>query len=169
MNNIKTGEGEERFMELVLQAIETHPLGNDFNNLFIGYECTSFEGLKNLFNAATLRAAKRISARSKDRVSRTPDKWRKTPFVPCSFHSHNGQRCSHRTISVVNLKTSPVQPLIRPIKSHPENKSASMQVAATVTTIVTWNTWSKLHFKESKKWLQTSNETTRMHQTLPLQ
>lgn len=46
MQNIRVGEDEERFMELVLKSLESHPLENDFNTIFSGAECASFERLK---------------------------------------------------------------------------------------------------------------------------
>lgn len=82
-------------MELVLQALETHPLSNEFNTIFFGAECASFERLEKLLNNATLRASKRLPNSYTDHGRHQQVKTPKGNFIQCSFHSRNGQRCSH--------------------------------------------------------------------------
>lgn len=67
MQNIRLGTDEEKFMDIVLQALEDHPLENEFNKIFVGSECANFERLKKLLNTSTLRASKRVPNRNTDR------------------------------------------------------------------------------------------------------
>lgn len=89
MHKIKSGEDEEQFMELVLQALETHPLANEFNTIFVGTECATFERLKKLLNTSTLRASKRSPDHSPDR-RRSSVRYPTNTQSLCSFHSRNG-------------------------------------------------------------------------------
>lgn len=95
MQNIRLGEDEEKFMELIMQALESHSLANEFNTIFVGSECSSFERLKKLLNTATLRASKRIPNRDINHKRFRQTTHQPIQFTPCSFHSRHGQRCNH--------------------------------------------------------------------------
>lgn len=56
MENRRLGIDEEKFMDLVLQALDEHPLSNALNTIFIGSEFAGYERVKKLLNTATFRA-----------------------------------------------------------------------------------------------------------------
>lgn len=78
-----------------MQSLEPHPLAKEFNTIFIGAECSSFERLKKLLNTLTLRALIRSPTRSPERRRTLHEIHRQISFKKCSFHSRNGQRCNH--------------------------------------------------------------------------
>lgn len=90
----------------VPQALVTHPLANKFNIIFVRADCASFERLKKLLNNAAIRESKKLPTNYTEHERHQQPKIHtpKGTFIQCSFHSQNGQRCSHKDEQCLDLR-----------------------------------------------------------------
>lgn len=110
MQNTRIGEDGERFMEMVLQALESHPLENESNTIFIRSECFTFERFKKLLKIAKLRAEKRIQSVSPQRRRNPPTK----PGKPSLYLAHSTLETDNDAASPTTNDATPETRISRP-------------------------------------------------------